>query len=383
MTGLKHSLARLLPVVLVLLVVSCSSEDDDDETPVTESDATAEETATPTPEEHARAVDEAPDATPAAQEADEWLETAPTFQGAAYGPENRVYVGYPRHAAILVLSLDGDLIDAWGEEVRIPNDIAAGAETIYAADMSQINRYDLNGAHLGIVGEFGFEPGQLAEPFGIAQNSDGDLFVTEAPGGALKKFSPEGEFIEEWAEPGEGAVRPGTYLASDSADTLYLFSQADQDPFHVEVRTTDQNDVDEWEVPAPELDDEESNRELLPMGIAVGGDDLIHVATVIVETETESREMLANDYQVSTFDQQGDLVASWRAVADAGVDEPLARLGGMTATDSGDLILVDSGPDSHRIQRFSADGDFVDEWELDVPAFLCDFGPDEFEGLTC
>lgn len=382
--GMNRNVVRLLTVALTLLVVACATDVDDGEDSSVDGDTTPDETAAPTPGEEVQEHEGDSAPTPEAQDVDEWLQTAPTFQGIAQGPDGEYYVSYPRHAAILMLSPEGELVDAWGEEVRLPSEIAVDDEgTVYVVDTSAINRYGSDGSYLGRIGEFGFEAGQLAEPFSIAHDSGGNLFVTEEPGGAVKKFSPDGDFLVEWADPQKGAVRPATFIASDSSDNLYLVSQADQLPFQVQVRTPEQEVIDEWEVHMPEASTEGSDAPAVPNGIAVGSDDLIHVLTLIMDLEAEPRGRVAEDYQISIYELDGDLVASWLAVGEAGVNEPLAQPGDLTVTDDGNLILVDSGPDSHRIQRFTADGEFLGEWQLDVPAFLCELGPSEFEGLSC
>jgi hypothetical protein len=88
------------------------------------------------------------------------------------------------------------------------------------------------------------------------------------------------------------------------------------------------------------------------------------------------------DYVIHVYSSDGELEDSWKAVEDTDLDGPLWTPARFTIDEDGTLILPDAGPDSHRIQRFTLDGEFLGEWGHDIPEFLCAQDV-EFQRIDC
>ena len=109
---------------------------------------------------------------------------------------------------------------------------------------------------LGQPGVRGSEPGLLNEPCDVVTAPNGDIFVSdghsgqsfnapEASTGRIIKFSPEGEYIMEWGEIGDG---PGEFrtphgIAFDSQGRLFV---ADRGNHRIQIFDQDGNHLDSY-----------------------------------------------------------------------------------------------------------------------------------------
>ena len=109
---------------------------------------------------------------------------------------------------------------------------------------------------LGQAGVRGSEPGVLNEPCDVATAPNGDIFVSdghsgqnanwpEGSTGRIVKFSPEGEYIMEWGEIGDG---PGQFrtphgIAFDSQGRLFV---ADRGNHRIQIFDQDGNHLDSY-----------------------------------------------------------------------------------------------------------------------------------------
>jgi DNA-binding beta-propeller fold protein YncE len=100
----------------------------------------------------------------------------------------RLYVANTGHGRVLVLGIDGSLIDTWG---GAPDD------------------------------DLGFE-----EPWGLGLDSEGNLFVAETANSRIRKMSPEGAVLTEWKAKGplfDLAVGPDDRVYVTAADRARLW----------------------------------------------------------------------------------------------------------------------------------------------------------------
>jgi len=102
-----------------------------------------------------------------------------------------------------------------------PTNLAVGTGgDLYVADgygNARIHRFSADGKLLQSWGEPGAGPGQLHVPHGIAVDRDGTILVCDRENHRLERFSPEGEFLEEWT----GIARP-CEVAVDPAGNIYI-----------------------------------------------------------------------------------------------------------------------------------------------------------------
>lgn len=79
---------------------------------------------------------------------------------------------------------------------------------IFIADAGGANLIELapNGSVIAKLGQRGNNPGQIAEPVGVAVATDGTLFVTDTANNRLSHFGPTFTYIQGWALPKSASV---------------------------------------------------------------------------------------------------------------------------------------------------------------------------------
>ncbi|EEG78218.1 6-bladed beta-propeller [Dethiobacter alkaliphilus] len=85
----------------------------------------------------------------------------------------------------------------FGDSMDKPMDVTVVGRQIYVSDTgnSKIRVFDYNGNHVNSFGERGTEPGQLRFPYGIAENSQGQILVADMYNGNISVFTPDGTFL--------------------------------------------------------------------------------------------------------------------------------------------------------------------------------------------
>lgn len=73
-------------------------------------------------------------------------------------------------------------------------------------------------------GSYGRGPGQFQQPWGIAQDGSGSIFVMDENNNRVQKLADTGDFIAEWGSPGfdPGQFNNGRQLAVDDAGFVYV-----------------------------------------------------------------------------------------------------------------------------------------------------------------
>ena len=183
-------------------------------------------------------------------------------------PNDRVYVGsrdhYPdgrpysgSHAShpILVFEPNGEFVSCWGEREFVdPHGLCIGPDnSVYVADAKTnvVTKATLGGKCLSTLGtRFLAIPIMLRQPFNqptdVAIGLGGELFVTDGYGNYLvHKFSPEGELLKTWGEPG---AEPGQFalphkLGIDRHGIVYV---CDRNNDRIQRFTPDGELVDVW-----------------------------------------------------------------------------------------------------------------------------------------
>jgi hypothetical protein len=162
-------------------------------------------------------------------------------------------------ASVLVYEPDGSLVAAWGDDVLSarPHSISAGPDgRIYVVDEPDhaVKVFTTNGKLAQVIGTRGvpsasgvdwtlpsFKQVQQsiragAPPFNsptcLAVGPAGDLYVSDGYGNArIHQFSPAGELIRSWGEPGTGAGQfrlPHSVFAAADGRVLVADREADR-----------------------------------------------------------------------------------------------------------------------------------------------------------
>jgi DNA-binding beta-propeller fold protein YncE len=176
--------------------------------------------------------------------------------GIAFDAAGNVYVADTFLAKIVKFSPTGTFVKSWGGEgtangkLLDPRGIAVGPnDRVYVADNGnyRVQVFDTSGAFIkkfgsmcfiaqgtGCVDPDGSGPlelgdGQFIEPYGIAIDGSGDVYVTDASNHRVEVFSAEGAFKRKWSlgggVPRQLAVSNTTVYVGPGDHTIATFSR--------------------------------------------------------------------------------------------------------------------------------------------------------------
>jgi streptogramin lyase len=191
--------------------------------------------------------------------------------GISIDEDDRVYAFGRSRRPLIVFDRDGNEMDSWGEGLfKRPHGSCMTPEGhIWLADDDShaVFMFTKKGELLMTLGNVGqksdtghrngldiFEKlssiTRAAKPFnlptGVAISSTGDIFVSDGYGNArVHRFSPEGELILSWGEPGagKGQFRLPHNIWIDKQDRVWI---PDRENHRVQIFDTEGKFLDEW-----------------------------------------------------------------------------------------------------------------------------------------
>lgn len=194
--------------------------------------------------------------------------------------EDRIYVANRGEHPVIVFSKEGEFLGHWGEDLFTkPHGLfLAPDETIFVTDEGThtVSRCTRDGKLLMRIGE----PNQPApfmsgkpfnRPTNVALTHSGDILVTDGYANAsVHKFSPRGEWIMSWGQPG---CETGEFnLPHDiSVDEDGRVLVADRENHRIQVFDEYGNFIEQWN---------NVHRPQCPKLSDVGGEKLIFVGEV-------------------------------------------------------------------------------------------------------
>jgi DNA-binding beta-propeller fold protein YncE len=295
--------------------------------------------------------------------------------GVATDSADRVYVFCRGEHPVIVFDRDGRFLDAWGEGVFTnAHGICIGPDdTVYCADNMDhtVRVFRTDGTlvrtlgRAGVASDTGFVPwtapvARSAGPFNMVTNAapgpDGRLYVADGYGNAaVHVFSPGGEHLLSWGEPGTG---PGQFrlphgIAVDRRGRVYV---ADRENSRIQVFTGEGTFVTEW------------TDVLRPDDLFIDADENLYVAELGFRAGRMPRSMMAPipehepHARVSVLDLDGAVITRF------GGEDPCAPGNvfaphGIWADSRGDLYVGEVGVsgggrdglvplDCHALQKF-------------------------------
>lgn len=198
-----------------------------------------------------------------------------------------------------------------------PQCIAAdGNGLIYIADPSVglIHKYDLAAKKVQYIYQAGDR--KLASPFGVALDSEGNLYVTDALLAAVFKFNPDGKLLSELDGKGN-LMRPAGIAVTSRGDKLVADILANK------VFIFDKNDLLKGELPGANST-ESFNR---PSYLAVDKQDNVYVTDTM-------------NFTVRVFDSNGKYIRSQGQIGDT--PGSFARPKGVALDSDQNLYVIDS-----------------------------------------
>jgi uncharacterized protein (TIGR03663 family) len=271
-------------------------------------------------------------------------------RGIAVGLNESLYVADTGNSRILKYDRQGNLVDEIGGRTpegqtqpdpgtfNEPWGVAVDAEgNLYVADTwnHRIQKFDANGKFLiawGSPGQLSEGPDRLWGPRGIAVSLDGKVYVTDTGNKRVVVFDTEGKFLYEFGSTGEEALDEPVGIALGPDKQVYV---ADTWNLRVAIFSPDGQFQSSWPVQGW-FSDSLDNKPYL----AVDGEGRVYV------TDPEG-------YQVIAFSKTGKpLVASGQYGVE---DDALGLPVGITVIEDRSVWIVDSG-NNHIVSYFPFSG---------------------------
>lgn len=187
------------------------------------------------------------------------------------------------------------------------------------------------------------EPGTFNRPTGMAFDRSGGAYVVDTMNNRVQVFDSRGVFVRQWGSQGDlpGQFAAPVGIAVDSRGRVYV---ADQNNSRVQIFTN----TGTW---LGEITGGGGSSFTRPIGLALDADENLYVTDWW-------------NHRVSKFDKSGAFVRAWGSLGQLGIDP--GNLEGRfnqpygIAVDGAVVYVVDRL--NHRVQYFSADGDFLGMW---------------------
>jgi DNA-binding beta-propeller fold protein YncE len=236
-----------------------------------------------------------------------------------------------------------------------PYDVAVnGAGEVYVADTygARIQKFSATGEFLMQWGSFGTDPGQFGYPSGIALDASGNVYVTDVhTDGAhsrVEKFSASGTYLTAWGSfgTGDGQFGSPSGIAVAHSGDVYV---SDIDNQTVQRFTADGTFISRW-------------------GSAGTGDGQFDgAASLAIDAGDHVYAMDYNNSRVEEFTADGVFITKWGVPWSITPPDQFSPWPegyfngyGIAIDPQGNFCIADTY--NNRIQRFSRDGVFLEAW---------------------
>jgi streptogramin lyase len=215
-------------------------------------------------------------------------------------------------------------------------------DDVYITDSlnNRIQKFNLTGDFILKWGSSGTPDGRFRTPWCLAVDSNDNIYVTDSLNNRVQKFNSTGDFILKWGTSGtgEGQFDRPFGVAVDSNDDIYV---ADFDNNRVQKFSSTGGFILEWGTLG--TGEGEFNG---PRGIAIDSNNNVYVGDY-------------NNYRIQKFNSTGGFILEWGGTSGTGEGE-FSRTQGLCVDLNDDVFVADL--DNNRVQKFSSTGDFILEW---------------------
>jgi sugar lactone lactonase YvrE len=230
--------------------------------------------------------------------------------------QGRVYAFTRSPHPVMVFDSDGIFLRSWGEDIfKEAHGLLIGPDdSLYLADSRDhsVRKCTPDGRILLTLGTPGRPSNSgydgkdyrtvvrgappFNRPTSVALSPTGEIYVSDGYGNArVHKFSPEGELMFSWGEPGSG---PGQFLIVHTVcvDHRGLVYVSDREAHRIQVFSPEGKFLDQWT---------DFHR---PNGMFIGADNLLYVSELYV---LPTAEHPALPCRISIWTLDGKMLARW------------------------------------------------------------------------
>jgi len=215
------------------------------------------------------------------------------------------------------------------------------AGNVYVVDSSnnRIQKFDGNGTYLAQWGSTGSGDGQFSRPLGVAVDAAGNVYVTDASNNRVQKFDRDGAYLTQWGSygSGNGQFTDPIGVAVDADGNVYVSDAGNNN----RIQKFDSNGayLTQWGGSGTG-----NGKFTLPSGVAVDAAGNIYVAD-------------HDNYRIQKFDSNGIYLAQWDS---NGSGDGQFYFPNSVAVDGAGNVYVTDG--SYRVQQFDSNGTYLAQW---------------------
>ncbi|MFF5993843.1 S-layer homology domain-containing protein [Lysinibacillus sp. KU-BSD001] len=227
-------------------------------------------------------------------------------------------------------------------QFREPYGIAVDAGgNVYIADTNnhRIQKFTSDGTFIKKWGSYGSNDGQFNTPTGIAVDAGGNVYVADYYNDRIQKFTSDGTFLKKWGSYGsnDGQFYQPYGIAVDAGGNVYV---ADTHNHRIQKFTSDGIFQEKWG--SVGTGEGQFN---VPVGIVVDAVGNVYVSDF-------------NNHRIQKFTSDGTFQEKWGSV---GTNEgQFSNPDGIAVDTVGNVYVVDRW--NYRIQKFTSDGTFQEKW---------------------
>ena len=245
-----------------------------------------------------------------------------------------------------------------------PHGVAIDSDgNVYVVDSGsdRIAKFDSTGMYITHWGTSGTGNGQFSSPFGIAVDGNGNVFVADTDNRRIQVFTSDGVFVRKWGSPGigNGQFRSPGGVAVDSAGNVYV---TDEITLYSGFGTPPSNRIQKFTG---------SGQYLAEFGNGYGSGDgqFNGIGGIAIAPNGDLYAADLGNRRIQWFSAGGQHLGGW-GISGAGGGGFGSSYFLSIAVDTSSFVYVADGWNNqfsnpfgtNRVQKFLANGDFVDEW---------------------